>query len=165
MVGLGVESSVAARRTTVPLGRCTGWPGTVTAAARPLAAGTPRGSGGRGRLPPRSRRRWRPGSGHGDDDRGGYGRPAAQVQARRRWSRELSAYAPLDADRWPLDDEQHLMRRRRPSTAGRSAPGGTVVPGTPRRKIPPARARSGDAQTRGPFVACQEKQDTDRPKE
>ena len=33
-----------------------------------------------------------------------------------------------------------------------------------RRKIPPARAPSGDAQTRGPFVACQEKQDSHRPK-
>ena len=65
MVRLGVESSAAARGTTVPPGRCTGWPGTVTAAARPLAAGTRPGpgrpgSGGRRRLPPRSRRRRRP---------------------------------------------------------------------------------------------------------
>ncbi len=48
MVGLGVETSVAARRTTVPLGRCTGCRGTVTAAARPLAAGTPGGAAGEG---------------------------------------------------------------------------------------------------------------------
>jgi hypothetical protein len=33
MVGLGVESSVAALGTTVPPGRCSRWPGTVTGAA------------------------------------------------------------------------------------------------------------------------------------